>query len=88
MVSDGVISMMIKLIENHGATLKNIRIDESGTPEYLIDIDPTKLRMSLDDTLTSLYGIFWSVTYGKVTDSNRDAKISLKYKEVTQDDCD
>lgn len=80
-----VIKMIVKTLNQMGVTLLNVDVDLE-TPVYFVEIDGKRTIQSLNDTLTSTYGILWTLTYGKVTDENRELKIDLQYKVVNEEE--
>lgn len=76
-----VIKTMIKTLNQMGVTLMNISV-EGEIPVYFIEIDNNRLIQSVEDTLSSAFGILWVLSYGKVNDENRDKKIDLRYNIV------
>lgn len=84
-VPDSLIDLILKTLEQQGVTLT--KIDTSKDPvEFYINIHTSRLIASLEDTLSNTYGILWVLTYGKVTDLNRDCKIQLNYQETVDED--
>jgi len=81
MVQDKVADLVVNLLKSQGVVLRNINCDKED-PEFTIDIQKDKMIYSLEDTLRSCYGILWTMTYGKLNDSNKDYRISLMYNEV------
>lgn len=79
---DKLIGVVLKSFSQMGVTLINVNIDNNIVPEYYVQLDKSKLLQSSDETLKSVYGILWTLTYGKVTDKNRNCKIILNYYEV------
>lgn len=71
--------LLLSALGQMGVTLVDIDLKSKL---FYINLDKTKLIQSIDDTLKSVYGILWTATYGKLTDSNRDLKIDLRYKVV------
>lgn len=83
---DKLIEIVLKSFSQMGVTLVNVNIDNNIVPEYYVQLDKSKLLQSSDETLKSVYGILWVLTYGKVTDKNRNCKIILNYYEVGESD--
>lgn len=79
-MSDNMIELVISTLNQMGVTLTNM-ID-TDPPIYFIDIDKNNLIQSVEDTLKSVYEILWVLTYGKVSDDNRNLKIDLRYNLV------
>lgn len=76
-MDDNLIKFVIDTLSQMGVSLVNMT--EDSPPTYFIDLDTNNLIQSVDDTLKSVYGILWVLTYGKVNNSNRNSIINLKY---------
>lgn len=74
-----LVNLVLATLNQMGATLMNIDSDKQ-VPTYYVQLDKDKLLHSVDDTLKSIYGILWTLTYGKITDENRNEVIRLEYK--------
>lgn len=81
MVGEDLVSLTIETLSHQGVTLTNMDT-ESSPPKYFVEINHSKMIASLEDTLKSAYGILWVLTYGKLSDKNRNEKIDLQYREV------
>lgn len=76
-----VFDLIYSHLSNVGVTLVNI--DTKSSPvTYYIDISKKNMVLSLEETLSRVYRILWSLTYGSPDDKNKNSKIELKYQEV------
>lgn len=75
---------VIKTLDQMGVTLKDIDPDKEEVVFY-VSLSKSRLLQSVDETLRSVYGILWTLVYGKITDKNRNEKIDLEYEVVEGD---
>lgn len=73
---------VIKTLDQMGVTLKDIDPDKII---FYVSLSKSRLLQSVEETLRSVYGILWTLVYGKITDKNRNEKIDLEYEVVEGD---
>ena len=78
-----MIKFVLDTLSQMGVTLTNMT--DFNPPTYFVDLDQKSLIQSVDDTLKSVYGILWVLTYGKVDNESRDLKIDLRYNLIGKD---
>lgn len=76
-----IIELLLKVLSQMGVTLT--RVDVSQTvPQYYLELNKDNLIQSVEETLKSAYGLLWVLSYGKVSDNNRNFKINLFYEVI------
>ena len=78
MVDDKLINFIVTSFSHDGVSITGMEISDN-VPTYYISVDINKIMTSLDNVLNECYKVLWILTYGKITDDNRDNKINMKY---------
>lgn len=83
-MTDQIVSFVLDTLAQMGVEITHMRVD-LVPPVYCVSLKKNDLIQSVEETLKSTYGILWSLTYGKLSDENRQEVIDLRYKLVNQE---